>query len=69
MKGKKDTHVLVGLGIAVLIIVLAVFGYSRFGKSVPVPQVDRNTITEENVNALPTGSELLNKKEQIYAIK
>lgn len=63
MKNKHDKHVLIGVGIAILIIVLAIIGYYKFGRSVTVPQVTNNTVTEESVNVLPTGSELLGKKD------
>ncbi len=63
MQTKKDAHTIIGVVIVILIIVLSVWGYKEFGKSVPAPQIENGVITEVNVNTVPTGSELLGKND------
>lgn len=63
MQTKKDAHTIIGIIIVLLVIVLSVVGYKKFGKTVPAPQIENGIITEANVNAVPTGSELLGKND------
>lgn len=54
--------VILGSGVALLIIVLALLGYRNFGRSIAVPQVGDSRIEETEIQALPTGSALLGNK-------
>lgn len=63
MQTKKDAHTIIGVVIVLLVVLLSILGYKKFGKTVPAPQIENGAITETNVNAVPTGSELLGKKD------
>lgn len=65
MNTKKDKQVLLGIIITIVVVILAVLGYKQFGTSVEAPQVQGNLGTTEEVNVLPTGSELLGKKDNV----
>lgn len=64
MNKKNDYKVWLGILILALIIIISVYGYKKFGNNVAVPQVGDGIITEEKVDVLPTGSELLDKKDK-----
>ncbi len=63
MQTKKDAHTIIGIIIVLVIVVLSIVGYKKFGKTVSAPQIENGTITEANINAVPTGSELLGKND------
>lgn len=65
MHKKKDLNIIFGVVISVLIVILAIIGYKKSGKSVSVPQVGDSTITETQINALPTGSKILGNKDTL----
>ncbi len=63
MRKTKDFNVIFGVGIAILIIILAGLGYKYFGRGLSVPQVGSSTITETKIDPLPTGSDILGSKK------
>ncbi len=63
MQTKKDAHTIIGIIIVLIVVILSIIGYKKFGKTVPAPQVENGIVTETDVNAVPTGSELLGKKD------
>ena len=64
MRKKVDYNVYIGLGIAILIIVIGVIGYKMFGRSVAVPEITTSGIGETKVDPLANQSpeKLLDKK-------
>jgi FKBP-type peptidyl-prolyl cis-trans isomerase len=64
MQKKKDIKVFVGIVIIVIIVILSILGYKNFNGSLAVPQInDQGSIVDADVKAIPSGDELLGKKD------
>ncbi len=63
MQNKKDGKIVIGIVVIILIIIASIVGYNKFGGSVSVPQVGEDGVTETEVTALPSASDLLDKKD------
>jgi|SRR3989344_2868824 len=63
MQKKKDSKVFIGIVIIMVLVIISILGYKNFSGSVVAPQITDDGITGTNIKVIPTGSELLGKKD------
>lgn len=64
MRKQNNINVYIGVMVLLLIIVLGIFGFKNFGRTVEVPQVGDGVITETQVKAIGDSGKLLDTKNK-----